>query len=118
MERFKNLQAVEGVGTLEQDAEGMVTLNEEQLDAVDNALANTNSIIQERDNLQNQVAERDNTIAERDTTIAQLENRVSELEEQLQNPEGAEKPANAYANNKEDDDSPMSTCLEHIKNFS
>ena len=118
MERFENLQAVEGVGTLEQDAEGMVTLNEEQLEAVDSALANTNTIIQERDNLQSQVAERDNTIAERDATITQLQDRVSELEEQLQDPEGAEKPANAYANKEEDDESPMSTCLEHIKNFS
>ena len=119
MENYQNLQALEGVGALEQDADGMVTLNAEQLQAIDTALADNATIAQERDNLQNQVTERDNTIAERDTTITSMQERITELEALVKNDdEGAEDPASAIVGKAKEEYTPMAACMEHIKNFS
>ena len=119
MEHFENLQALEGVGTLEADAEGMVTLNQEQLQAVETALQDSATIAQERDSLQAQLTERDNTIAERDTTIASQQDRITELEALVKTEdEGAEDPAAVIIGEEKEDYNPMNECLKHIENFS
>ena len=119
MEHFENLQALEGVGTLEADAEGMVTLNQEQLQAVETALQDSATIAQERDSLQAQLTERDNTIAERDTTIASQQDRITELEALVKTEdEGADDPASVIIGEEKEDYNPMNECLKHIENFS
>lgn len=116
MENYENLQALEGVGTLEQDADGMVTLNGEQLQAIDTALADRAAITQERDDLQTQVSDRDNTITERDSTIETLNTRITELEELIKS-DAADEHSAPLTTNDEGQSNPMNDCLEHIKNF-
>lgn len=72
---YPKIQSALGSDAFEVEADGRRTFTQEEMDAVENSLAENNS-----EELQGQLNEAQNTITERDNTIAELTEQVSNLQ--------------------------------------
>lgn len=107
---FQHLNAIESVCGLVVE-EGAASLNTEQLSDIETALAAGSVATTERDQIRQQLSEKENT-------IAQQSGRITELEAALEKkPRPAAAPATAVPVASAEK-SPYEVCTEHLNNFS
>ncbi|MCA1760518.1 MAG: hypothetical protein LC658_12195, partial [Bacteroidales bacterium] len=104
MKQFENVNAALGVESLE-SVDGVVSLNQDQLEALDNKLGENNAeaLQSQLDAAGETVKQHEATISERDAAIAEKDNAIAEKETEIARLKGKAAGGNATAKTDGDD---------------
>ncbi len=104
MKQFENVNAALGVESLE-SVDGVVSLNEEQLEVLDNKLGENNAeaLQSQLDAVGETVKQHEATISDRDATIAQKDDELAEKETEISRLKGKAAGDSAAAKTEGDD---------------